>query len=72
MIPPCGYAFSPAGRKSTQAAIRKQRSLQSCPQRKEGLARTREGKPGLALVDIGMPDLNGFYLLKVVSADDGI
>jgi len=39
---------------------------------REGLARMREEKPDLVLLDIRMPDFNGFDLLNVMLADDEI
>jgi CheY-like chemotaxis protein len=42
------------------------------PGGREGLARTREEKPDLILLDIRMPDFNGFDFLNAVFADDEI
>ncbi len=38
----------------------------------EGLARIREERPDLVLLDIRMPDFNGFDLLNAMFADDEI
>jgi len=39
---------------------------------REGLAKMREFKPDLVLLDLRMPDFNGFDLLNAVFADDEI